>query len=229
MRAARAIAAPEGWRFSELEEQEHNRRMELGRIVVSIEPHLTRKQTFTAEVRRFRDVLSRRDYSGQRLRARDGVRNYAANTREPVSRSGHSVSTTPAILEPIRGRPSLLTPELAETICGFVAEGHSVRAIAAMDGMPEARTIHRWVADRDDFRRRYLLAKEWFADRLGEEIIEIADGLPRGMVLKRFPDGSHCLVPTASVARDRIRIKARQWLMSKLAPRKYGKPVLTGQ
>jgi hypothetical protein len=54
-----------------------------------------------------------------------------------------------------RGRPSTYSQELVEEICLPISEGFSVRKICERDGMPGRRTIYRWIAKYDEFRRPY--------------------------------------------------------------------------
>jgi hypothetical protein len=69
----------------------------------------------------------------------------------------------------------------------------------------------------------YARAKEEMAEHFAEEMLEIADDgsndwiereLERGNVIK-VADHEH-------IARSRLRVDTRKWLMSKLLPKKYG-------
>jgi hypothetical protein len=104
---------------------------------------------------------------------------------------------------------NLYTPALANTICRRIAEGESLRAIFRDPEIPSEGAIRGWAReDRDGFGSRYRLARELQLDHWADVIIDIAD------------DGDRD-------PRDRqIRIEARKWIMSKLAPRKYGDRLL---
>jgi len=58
-----------------------------------------------------------------------------------------------------RGRPSLYSDELAERICDLLSVGHSLRKICERKGMPERRTVLRWLAQHDEFRHQYARAR----------------------------------------------------------------------
>lgn len=130
------------------------------------------------------------------------------------------------------GAPSLYTPELALAICDHIANCVSLRAIAAMDGMPTVRTIMNWLADdsKPEFMQQYLRAREAQADKMAEDILAIADEQSlttetdeAGVVEVKFD--------AVAVQRNRLRVDARKWLASKMAPKKYGDKVqaeLTG-
>lgn len=103
-----------------------------------------------------------------------------------------------------RGRPSIYTSELADTICKALAEGKSLRSICRDEGMPTEATVRMWAADdREGFYSQYTRARDIGLDCVAEEVFEIAD------------DGS-------DHQRDRLRFDARRWYLSKLAPKRYG-------
>lgn len=88
-------------------------------------------------------------------------------------------------------------------ICERIASGQSLRAICAEEGMPDASTVTRWLADDAAFCTQYVRAREQQADFYADEIIEIAD-------------------TETDAAKARNRIEARKWKASKLQPKKYG-------
>ena len=97
------------------------------------------------------------------------------------------------------------TRELADIICSRMTEGESLRAICRTPGFPSEGTVRGWaVRDHDGFGQRYRAARSLLVEYWADQIIDIADE----------PD----LDP-----RDRqIRVHTRQWLMSKLFPRRWG-------
>lgn len=108
------------------------------------------------------------------------------------------------------GRPSLYSDELAARICEEVASGRSLRSICADDDMPECRTIFRWLAKHDRFSQQYAHACADRATAMAEETLEIAD--------------EECTDAVAA-QRNRLRVDTRKWLLSKMAPKKYGDAV----
>jgi hypothetical protein len=97
------------------------------------------------------------------------------------------------------------TREVADTICTRMSEGESLRSICRSPGMPSEGTVRGWaVRDVDSFSERYRAARALLVEYWADQILDIADE----------PD----LDP-----RDRqIRVHTRQWLMSKLSPRRWG-------
>ena len=103
-----------------------------------------------------------------------------------------------------RGRPSIYTQEIADTICKALAEGKSLRSICREEGMPTEATVRMWAADdREGFYSQYTRARDIGLDCVAEEVFEIAD------------HGS-------DHQRDRLKFDARRWYLSKLAPKRYG-------
>lgn len=73
------------------------------------------------------------------------------------------------------GRPSGYSEEVADTICQELMEGKGLRTICALEGMPGAATVYKWLGQYEGFQERYAHAREVQADVLADEIIEIAD------------------------------------------------------
>jgi len=136
------------------------------------------------------------------------------------------------------GRPSDFTPEVANEICERLAKGQSLRFICEdQEGgwLPSETTVRRWLAKGDaepdgdfgEFRRQYAQAREAQADHYAEEIIDIADGKdkPDRAQIDAALDGT---IVIRDHNRDRLRIDARKWYASKLAPKKYGEKLAVG-
>lgn len=116
------------------------------------------------------------------------------------------------------------SPEIVDIICNRIAEGQSVREIGRTAGMPAASTIFRWLAKYEDFRAKYLEAKDVFAEVLAEEILDIADNANNDW-MRRLPEDEQSegwQLNGEHIARSRIRIDARKWIAGKLKPKKYG-------
>lgn len=116
------------------------------------------------------------------------------------------------------GRPSNFTQETADTICLRLSEGESLRTICKDEEMPGASTVFQWLAARSEFAEQYARAREAQADHMAEEILQIADdGQNDTYQTDDGPAVNHDVV-----ARSRLRVDARKWLASKMAPKKYG-------
>lgn len=124
------------------------------------------------------------------------------------------------------GRPaSEFDQTIADEICERLARGESLRTICGAkrdDFMPGQSTVYKWLDANEDFAKQYASARARQAETYADEIVEIADA-PNATI---DADGQPVL---RDPQRDRLRIDARKWLASKLAPKKYGdKVALTG-
>ena len=134
----------------------------------------------------------------------------------------------------------MYSEELAQEICRHIADCVSLRTIAAMEGMPDVATIMRWLADetKPEFRKQYARAREAQADKMAEDILAIADeectmvrADKHGTKDDDGAGNTAVVFDATAVARNKLRVDARRWLASKMAPKKYGDKVqaeLTG-
>ncbi len=107
-------------------------------------------------------------------------------------------------------RPTDYTAEMGDRICDGLAAGKSLEAVCKGAGMPSPRTVYRWLRKHDEFRQNYARACEDRADKIFDEIIEIADST--------LPD-------KGDAARNRLRIETRKWVAGRLKPKVYGERV----
>lgn len=128
---------------------------------------------------------------------------------------------------PPKGRPTDFTAELGAEICAKLAEGATLRAVCKADDMPAESTVRGWVlADRDGFRAQYATAREIGYQSMADEIIEISDDGTNDSYEK--DDGTE-VTNQDVIARSRLRVDSRKWLLSKALPKVYGdKVALTG-
>ena len=119
------------------------------------------------------------------------------------------------------GRPTIYTPELADLICLRVAT-HQIgtkRLCKLYDDMPDDTCIYEWRYKHPEFARKYAEAKMRQAELMAEEIIDIADDGRNDTYTDE--DGNERTSQDV-INRSRLRVDTRKWLMSKLAPKKYG-------
>jgi len=119
-------------------------------------------------------------------------------------------------------RPSDFTETIAQEICERIALGEPVRQIALLAQMPDERTIYRWLLKHSAFREMYARAKEAQADRLAEEVLEIADDATNDWIERQNErTGKTSIVhDTEAVQRSKLRIATRQWLIERYRPGK---------
>jgi len=108
-----------------------------------------------------------------------------------------------------KGRPTDYTEALASYLCAEIASGRSLRSVCEDTGMPDKSTVFRWISKHEAFRDQYARAQEDRTAAMAEELLDIAD----------FEDKE-------DAQRAKLRIDTRKWLMSKMAPKKYGDKVV---
>ena len=92
----------------------------------------------------------------------------------------------------------------ARAVCDRIAAGETLEKICDAPGMPQLETLRRWLLDSPDFRRRYHRARRIRAERLVDQVVEIAD--------------AGAAAPSeAEARRQRLRIDARKWAVGQFA------------
>ena len=110
------------------------------------------------------------------------------------------------------GRPAKSKDDILEVL-KLISNGLSIRKACAQVKMSTS-TFTDYIL-KPEYSQHYARAMEKRADAIFDEIADIADN----------PD------PEADVQRDRLRVDARKWVVSKMLPKKYGDKItqeLTG-
>lgn len=144
-----------------------------------------------------------------------------------------SVAVVKELAEPNKGgRPTVYSDEIVSSIMNRIAAGESLVVICKDENFPSRTTVMRWLQDdvHVGFRDNYARAREAQADFYAEAIIDIAD---EECTYVKHGDGDdekevEVAFDSAAVARNRLRVDARKWYASKLAPKKYGDKVAVG-
>lgn len=118
------------------------------------------------------------------------------------------------------------TTVLEDEICEEIAFSElGIEALCKnFPNWPSPRAIYRRIESDPGMRQKYARARERQADFLAQQIIEIADDGRRDYKLGDG-DSAEPLVDHDHIARARLRVDARKWAASKLAPKKYGDKV----
>jgi len=114
-----------------------------------------------------------------------------------------------------------------DIILARMAEGESLRSICRdlkEHGCPIASAIrYRVIKDiPPGFAEQYAHAREQQVDALADDIRDIADdGTNDFMTIKRGGEEVE-VVNNEAIQRSRLRVDTLKWIMSKIAPKKYG-------
>lgn len=99
------------------------------------------------------------------------------------------------------------TPQLGQEIARLYGAGHTIQEMCELNNwMPTPGTIYSWRHKHKDFEELMTGAEVARADALADETIHIAD-------------------TTWDPRQAAVRVKARQWVASKLNRSKYGEKV----
>ena len=119
------------------------------------------------------------------------------------------------------GRPTIYRESIVKAICIRLSIGESLNAIVKLDGYPKKTTIFRWLHEKKEFRDKYQHAREMQQEHYLDEIIEIADDGTNDYVTKEGKNGEYEAVDSEHIARSRLRVDTRKWVMERMAARKY--------
>lgn len=97
--------------------------------------------------------------------------------------------------------------KLADAVIeGMADKGRSCFKACEAAGVPMA-TFMRWVDDDAALADRYARARDTLIERIADETMNIAD---------------QSAADSVEVQKQRLQVDTRKWLLSKLAPKKYG-------
>jgi len=121
-----------------------------------------------------------------------------------------------------RGRPSKYSEETANIIVDITSTTNRSLASICKELEIVPSTVYEWLKHHEDFSNKYARAKEWQADLLAEEILEIADDKSDDITYQKCGEELVKIENREFINRSRLRIDSRKWLASKLKPQKYG-------
>jgi hypothetical protein len=107
----------------------------------------------------------------------------------------------------------------AELICLVLSgmrNGLSAFKACEAAGLSQS-TFNLWVNEDAELAAEYARAREDLIERIANEVIELSDA-DVGMQ----PDGKK---DWAAVQKHKLQVDTRKWLLSKLAPKKYGEKI----
>lgn len=103
--------------------------------------------------------------------------------------------------------------ESAQEIINLMMDGNSFRSACRQTGLAMS-TFLGWVEADPKLAEQYAHARAILLEHLSEDLQEIADA-PVGSTITGATDAG-------AVAKQRLQVDTRKWLLSKLAPKKYG-------
>lgn len=127
-----------------------------------------------------------------------------------------------------KGRPTDYTQEKSDRICLSITEGKSLREICRRRDMPALTTVCAWLNRHPEFDAAYRIATEHRAILHADELLKIADDRSGDFIVKTRDDGStYEVLDREHIERSKVRIATRQWLIERMAPKRYGARITT--
>ena len=114
------------------------------------------------------------------------------------------------------GRPMLFGTDNPcwERLFEKMSNGKSLSVALKAPGMPSYPAVMKILRNNPTIREMYDKACEDRADRLAEEIVELAD--------QKMPNGLEGSMASAWVQQKKMQVDARKWVASKLYSKRYG-------
>ncbi len=113
-----------------------------------------------------------------------------------------------------RGRPFVYTNVLADKIIAGLSAGKSLVTVCKELDIKHSTVINWATNDLYGFAERYARARREGLDVLADDLIGLSDS-----EMERLPDGK---IDPSAVNHRRLQIDTRKWVLSKMAPNKYG-------
>jgi hypothetical protein len=107
----------------------------------------------------------------------------------------------------------------ADSICQLIEEGKSLRAACEEVGV-KAPTALLWVSTHPHFAEQYANSRAVGYKLLADEILSIAD--EKDVEVKYDGDDVRLDLSPTAIARNRLRVDTRKWMLSKMLPKVYG-------
>lgn len=105
-----------------------------------------------------------------------------------------------------------------DKILAQIESGKSVKEILEQDGYPVRSTFYSWLNKSPELVQRYKDATDVRADKIFDEMLEIADNKADDFYYDKNGDKQFS---SNSVNRTRVQIDTRKWMLGKMTPTKY--------
>jgi hypothetical protein len=104
-------------------------------------------------------------------------------------------------------------------VCALLEAGKSLRAACRELGLTPSVVLY-WTKENKEFLEQYTRAREVGYRLLADEIIEISDEVD--VEAKHEGEDVRLDLSATAVARNRLRVDSRKWMLSKMLPKIYG-------
>jgi hypothetical protein len=147
--------------------------------------------------------------------ADSGSQSSGGRKRLPAPGGNGVTKKLQARIDIVTGEDATYLPDVGRVICSRIAKGDGLHAICEEFGMPPVSTVRMWAQDQDlPFGEMFQAACETAHSRWGEEILSLAD--------EAAPNKD-------DIAKRKMQIDGRKWLLEKLNPLYARRSELTGR
>jgi hypothetical protein len=115
-----------------------------------------------------------------------------------------------------------MTVEQFNKVIELIQEGDSLRKACKKLNYSSTSTFFKFIEGNDLLIEQYTRAREERAEKIFEEILDIADHTANDTITKRFGETEVEVENHEWVNRSKLRIDARKWMLGKMQPKKYG-------
>ena len=113
----------------------------------------------------------------------------------------------------------MYSQEVADSVLALLAEGKSLIKAAKESGT-SASSVYDWMELNPQFAEEYAQVRARAYRMLADEIIEISDEAE--VEAKYQGDEVKLDLSATAVARNRLRVDSRKWMLAKMLPKVYG-------
>lgn len=130
-----------------------------------------------------------------------------------------------------RGRPTRYSKALGDRICEELSRGKTLRQVCKAEDMPHEATVRGWALNdekeaRPGFFTQYSRAREIGYHAMADETLDIADDGTNDWKTRQQGEEVVDVVDHDHIARSRLRVDTRKWLLSKALPKIYGDKII---
>lgn len=130
--------------------------------------------------------------------------------------------------ERVQGRGSYqrehgYSEEMANAVLAELYAGRSLISVCKSPDMPSARSVYNWTQQHPEFKERFDEARQAGWLMMAEELLAIADDGSNDTYTVVTETGKvQTMVDYDVIARSKLRVETRKWILSKMLPKVYG-------
>ena len=114
---------------------------------------------------------------------------------------------------------NVYSQEVADSVLLLLADGKSLRAASAQSGVAHS-TVLEWVDNNPEFADQYTRTRARAYELLADELVEISD--EKEVEASYQGEYVRLDLSASAIARNRLRVDTRKWMLSKMLPKVYG-------